>query len=465
MRSWRTRALAAGLLVAIAGCDLDTQMAPDTVPPINAAVGSATAGQYIVLFRHRAVPGDFSAQVQALGGSVTAVWPKVGIAAVRGLDATGARRLGTSGAIEAVEDDAMLTLEEVSGRVEAIAGGAVASPDNPAGAVGFPRQWNMRLIQADLAWAAGKLGDPGVMLAILDTGIDYLYPDLAGRVDLARSVSFIASDDALVATMFPGRHPVTDLHWHGTHVAATAVSNALILAGVTSKTTLIGVKVCNQNGSCPTSSVLGGILYAADAGADVANLSLGGAFSKRIKQNAGFVSVINRVLNYAQQQGMLVVVAAGNAAIDMDHNGPLFHTYCDGPGVVCVSAVGPIAGAGTNGPWTDPDAFAGYSNYGRSAISVAAPGGNLGGPVWSGCSTSSLQIPICQLGIFVLASNGTSMASPHVAGIAALLARRYDNPSLLRAKIQQTADDILQRGTDPFSGKGRVNAAWAAGAH
>jgi subtilisin family serine protease len=70
----------------------------------------------------------------------------------------------------------------------------------------------------------------GYAIAILDTGIDYLYPDLVGRVDLSRSISFEAMDDFLVSNFFPTRHPITDLYFHGTHVAMTASSNAFILA-------------------------------------------------------------------------------------------------------------------------------------------------------------------------------------------------------------------------------------------
>jgi subtilisin family serine protease len=265
-------------------------------------------------------------------------------------------------------------------------------------------------------------------------------------------------------------------------VAATVSSNAFAAAGVTSKTTLIGVKVCNVNGSCPTSAVLAGIMYAADQGAHIINLSVGGLFLK--SANPGFVSVIQRAINDAHRRGTILVTSAGNAAADLDrsivplpldpsvpipqrtptHLPSLFASYCDGATVVCVSATGPTSRASINGPWTNIDSPASYTNFGRSAIDVAAPGGNGASSVTAACSRFSLQIPICQTGTFVLGINGTSMASPHAAGVAALLvANGARNPAQIRSRLHQTADDLGERGTDPYYGKGRINAARAVG--
>jgi subtilisin family serine protease len=189
-------------------------------------------------------------------------------------------------------------------------------------------------------------------------------------------------------------------------------------------------------------------------------MSLGGGFSKA--GNGRFVSLINRVFNYAKQKGMTIVVAAGNESTDLDHVGNLYKTYCDAPHVVCVSATGPT-NATNVGPWQNVDAFASYSNYGRSAISVAAPGGNASF-VTAACSRTSLLYTVCATGNYVLGSNGTSMATPHVSGLAALLVEDFGrNPARIRAKIQQSADDLGQPGTDPYYGKGRINVKTALG--
>jgi lantibiotic leader peptide-processing serine protease len=460
--------------VAIAGCaDKDVPTAAINPEPATLSMASET-GRYLV-----DVPGQmsrFQSRIAALGGTVVFAHDRTGIAVVEGLSEETAASLVPSGIAKEVVPDVLIPLELPMG-VE-VAPAEVASPSDPTTAARYSWQWHHRAIKADVAWAAGRLGSPSVTVAILDTGLDYNYPDLVGRVDLARSRSFVPSDDALVQANFPGAHPVADLHYHGTHVGATVASNAIVAAGVTSKAMLMGVKVCSVAGSCPASAVIPGILWAADNGADVINMSLGGATLRA--GSDGYMGFLNRVFNYTNRVGVVVVVAAGNNASDLDRNyywlrrntptqeyvhfPSLFATYCDVAATLCVAATGPTARASQAGPWTNWDAPTTYTNFGRSAINVAAPGGSGAGPVVAGCSQFSLQIPVCRTGIFVLSASGTSMASPHVAGLAALLVEDYGrNPGRIRAAIQNSADDVGDPGVDPYSGKGRINVARALG--
>ena len=463
-------------VLALGACS-EQPSAPRSTPSFSMVTaapsgGGNLTGRHLVSFRGP-VPAGFANQVAALGARVEWVSSGARLAVVSGLSGPATATLAQRSWIQSVVADQSFALDDPAvnpANVELA--DATESQANPAGAFFFARQWNMRAVQANLAWAAGFLGSADVDVFILDTGIDYLNLDLNGLVDQSRSVdllgtftidTFSFTEKDTVAKYFPTRQPFTDLFFHGTHVGATVSSLAIGAAGVTSRTNLVAVKVCAYLNTCPFSSVLNGVIYAADHGADVVNMSLGGGFSKA--GNGIFVGFINKAFNYARSKGVTIVVAAGNAAVDLDHNGNTYTTYCDTPAVICVAATGPTAQASVNGPWTNVDAPSYFTNFGRSAINVAAPGGNNVTFVWAACSRTSLLIPICRTGNFFVGAQGTSMSTPHVAGTAALLVPILGrNPAAIKARIQETADDLGAPGTDPFYGRGRLNVARAVGA-
>jgi lantibiotic leader peptide-processing serine protease len=489
--------------IALAGCSTDT-VAPIKAPPAPrlALATGGSSGSYIVLFKGNGIPTGFADRVASLGGTVAYANARAGFASVAGVSDASAVQLGALSGVSEVQADAVVALDDNLATARAdvtdVPNPTIDSQSNPAAALLAFWQWNMILIKADKAWAARKLGSPNVTVAILDTGIDYDSFDEIGLVDLGRSVSFMSTyipatatsavhpaDDTVAKKFFPSRNVITDFNGHGTNVAQQVSSKAFALAGVTSRTTLIGVKVLGSNGVGSFGQILSGVLWAADHGADVANMSLGGAFSKA--GNGRLVGAINKVFNYAKQQGMMIVVAAGNDGADLQHNGNGYASFCDSPHVVCVSAVGPVTAL------LNPDQPAFYSNFGRQVISVAGPGGSadvssgdgsvahpfphsprpwgsdFASWVWSFCAKQTLagftaaQVPVlagCQSGGFLTGFIGTSQASPHVAGLAALLIAEFGkgNPNQIKQRMQKTGDPI-----NPAYGSGRINVKNALG--
>lgn len=460
-----------GVAALFAGC------ADDLVTPIHRQMNEvASDGRFVVDINGSA--RGLADRVSALGGTLESVHTAAGFAVVSGLTSEAATALKSVAGVAEVYPDVAFQLndEATVGEPEALESD-VTSVANPAGGIRYSYQWNLRQIGANVAWAAGELGSPDVTVAILDTGIDYDGYDANGQVDLTRSTSFIPSDDAYITAHFPGRNPIDDLNGHGSNVASQVSSRATIFAGVTSKTRLMGVKVLSRTGSGSLSSILNGIAWAADHDADVANMSLG-IYGGLIKSGNGrFMGIVNKIFNYAHRMGVVMVVSAGNDAADMDNDGLNFRAYCEAPHVICVGATGPTASTSAfAGPWTNPDAFATYSNYGKTALTVAAPGGNNKGWVASVCARHLVVAGTngapdsypCNAppGYFsYIGYAGTSQASPHVAGVAALLVGKLgkNNPDAIKEALINSVDDLGAPGKDDYYGWGRINVVKALG--
>jgi thermitase len=243
-----------------------------------------------------------------------------------------------------------------------------------------------------------------VWIAIVDTGVQYDHPDLSGKVYLG--YNFV-----------DGNWDPYDLNGHGTHcagIAAAVTDNGIGIAGMAPNASILAVKVLDANGSGTLDNVASGIEYAADAGANVISLSLGGPSGSTTLQNA---------VDYAWNKGAVLVAAAGN-------NGSSAPTY-----PAYYSNVISVAATDSN------DNKPSWSNYG-SWVDVAAPGVN----IYSTYPTNRYAY-----------LSGTSMATPHVSGLAALLAAQGRTNSQIRAAIQNTADPIA--GTGTYWKYGRINAA------
>lgn len=287
-----------------------------------------------------------------------------------------------------------------------------AEPDGLAQTVDAPNdpylgsQWGLTKVQASQAWDITK-GSRDVNIAILDTGIDLEHPDLATKI--VSSINFTTS-------------PTADAngHSHGTHVAGIAAAltnNSTGVAGLAYDCSLMNVKVLGDDGYGAYSWIAQGIIWAADNGADVVNLSLGGSSASSTLENA---------VNYAWSRGVVVVAAAGNDGSTSAFY-PAYYANC-----IAVGA-------------TDSnDLMPSWSNY-SSWVDVAAPG-----------SSIYATMPDNLYGY----KSGTSMASPHVAGLAGLLFSVASDSNgngrvndEVRSKIETTCDNT---GIDVAYG--RINA-------
>jgi len=288
---------------------------------------------------------------------------------------------------------------------------ALFTPNDPY----WDYQWNMRLIRAHQAWDI-TTGTSAITVAIIDTGVDRYHPEFYGRI--VQGWDFVNNDP----------YPDDD-HWHGTHVAGIAAAqgnNSRGVAGVAWNVKIMPLKVLDYSGDGTYANLAAAIVWAADRGVKVLNMSLGGDESSKVLADA---------VDYAYRKGCLMVAAAGNERTNQVFY-PAAYTQ-----VIAVSAVNYYSGTA----W--------YSNYGPE-IEVAAPGGDGGYsipstvPGWYGYYTYAI---------------GTSMATPHVAGLAALLWSA--NPSLTAAQVRycitSTAVDLGNPGRDWYYGYGVIDAAEA----
>jgi type VII secretion-associated serine protease mycosin len=279
-------------------------------------------------------------------------------------------------------------------------------------------QKGLGMIGMGKAWDI-TLGDPRVVIAVVDTGIDMTHPDLRDKLVPGFNV------------LSPGQPPQDD-NGHGTHasgIAAAATDNRTGIAGTAPRCRIMPIKALNSEGGGDGFSVATGVVWAVDNGAHIINLSLGGEAPQE---------TLERAIKYALARNVSVIVAMGNESTNA------LRYPASYPGVIAVGSVDQTRN------------LSNFSNYGKW-MSVVAPGSQI-------LSTMPMQ------SVYMTSAegymneydfmDGTSMAAPMVAGVVALMKSRHPNltPAEIKARLEGTARDLGAPGFDERFGHGLVDA-------
>ncbi|MEU9847704.1 S8 family serine peptidase [Streptomyces sp. NPDC047985] len=485
-RRTRTLTLSVGLALTASLGFLPTGAA--SAAPVDAQPSAAVSTDgpklsYVVNTRaHHGTVKRVKKAIAEAGGTVVAAYAKIGVIVVhsqnpdfaetirrvKGVDSAGATR--TNPIVPQATTDTGAEQPLTAAQAEAAAAEATAGQDPME-----PLQWDLPAIKADQAHRI-SLGSSKVTVGVIDTGVDDTHPDLAPNFDRGASASCVSGAPD---TSDGAWRPKTGESDHGTHVAGTvaAAKNGVGVTGVAPGVKVAGIKVANPDGFFYTESIVCGFVWAAENGIEVTNNSYytdPWMFNCKDDLDQGaLVEAVARASRYAERRGTVNVASAGNSAFDLaaptieDTTSPNDTTAVDRtidprqcldipamlPGVVTVSATG-AKGLKSS-----------YSNYGKGMIDVAAPGGDSTiyqkpeAPATSGLILSTL--PGGKYGY----KAGTSMASPHVAGVAALIKSKhpYASAAAVKALLAVEADATACGAPYDINGDGKIDAVCEGG--
>jgi len=483
-RSRRVIAIPLGMALATAlaflpNVSASAAPAADTADTAGAAArisAEATPLSYVVNVRagHRPSATVRKAIARA-GGTIVTSYDRIGVIVVHASNADFARTIRKVRGVESAGSTRTAPLPAQSttdvGTPKVLTAKEVADVEAAAGQDPLePLQWDLPAIKADKAHEK-TLGSRKVTVAVIDTGVDDTHPDIAPNFDRAASVNCVS-----------GKPDTTDGAWrpsaaespHGTHVAGeiAAAKNGVGVTGVAPGVKVSGIKVSTTAGFFYTEAVVCGFMWAAEHGVDVTNNSYytdPWYFNcKNDPDQRALVEAIGRASRYAEKKGTVNVAAAGNENYDLasdsitDTTSPNDTTPVERvidpsecldiptqlPGVVTVSSTG-AKGVKSS-----------FSNHGLGVIDIAAPGGDStrlqtpAPPATSGLILGPL--PGGSWGYMA----GTSMAAPHVAGVAALVKSTHPRASAALVKALLYAEADATPCTDPYDldGDGKADA-------
>jgi subtilisin family serine protease len=465
---------------------------------------AAAAQTYIVMYQQYAVPGSASRTISVAGGTLVASYSAIGVAIARSDNAAFAANLkATKGVQDVVATAAYaLKLDDTLSAADADTSVPQAPTPAPGSDTLSGLQWDMDQIHAPEARAING-GSSSITVGNIDTGIDYTHPDLAPNLVDAKSVNCVSGAPV------PGMVAANDLNGHGTHTAGTiaAAKNGIGIVGVAPNVKLAAIKAGNDDGFFFPEAVICAFMWVATHDIQVTNNSYFAdpwLFNCRNDPTQRAIwEAERRAIAYAMQKGTVVVAAAGNMSDDLTHptqdvtspddTTPVTRSISNACAVVPTEIPG-VIGVTANG---NPQLKAFYSSYGIGSIEVVAPGGDsilqrtAAAPNGRVLSTYPASLPCTRKvvdpsGAVYCYLQGTSMASPHVAGVAALVASMgVTAPAAIAARLVNTADPIACPpdpsiyapfpsisndapqecvggiGYNGFNGKGQVNALTA----
>jgi lantibiotic leader peptide-processing serine protease len=424
-----------------------------------AAVSSGKESTYVVLYQAGASSRNAAADVRAAGGTLVANYQQIGVVIARSSSAGFAGAIKGAAGVAGAAATAGFAVpgEDATTEKGPLPGSAPATDsDNLSGL-----QWDMRQINAPQAHAITG-GSKQVVVGDVDTGLDFTHPDIAPNFNAAKSTD---CSSGTPQPLLPGN----DRNGHGTHTAGTiaAASNGTGIVGVAPNVSIAGIKSSNDDGFFFPEMVICSYVWAATHGIDVTNNSyFADPWLFNCKNDAEQRTIWNaerRAIGFAQSRGTVVVASEGNNATDLSHptvdtispdfppNSEVERNITNACAVVPVEVPGVVGVTATG----DLSLKSYYSSYGISTADVAAPGGDRilqvtpeapNGRVlstWPAANPCALQVTDPTTGAKYCYLQGTSMAAPHVAGVAALIRSQHGT---------MTAGDVaaaVQQATNP----------------
>jgi len=427
-------------------------------------VSAGNVQTYIILYKAQATPFDSAISVARAGGTLVANYSQIGVLIARSSNdnfkANMTKNSGIQGVAATDKFATQLSDDVADSSTDAIVPSTPATfSDSLTGL-----QWDMVQIHVPEALAING-GSPSVTVGDIDTGLDYTHPDLAANVDDANSVNCVSG------APIQGKVAALDDNGHGTHTAGTiaAAANGIGIVGVAPNVKIAGIKAGNAAGFFFPEAVVCSFMWAATHKIKVTNNSyFADPWLFNCRNNAEQRAIWNaerRAISYAISKGVTVVAAEGNQADDLAHptqdatspddSSPVLRAIHNDCAVVPTEVAG-VVGVTANGN-LQLKSF--YSSYGVGTADVIAPGGDSilqrtaaapNGRVLSTWPASLLTVtcPAARRVVDVSGATycyvqGTSMASPHVAGVAALIVSGgTTQPGAVNSKLQYTADPI-----------------------